>query len=397
MPCPGGIEKTHDFALSGALTDPPSEGRVANRSGQRSTIVPHISIEDLDFAQMQIVDVRSPVEYGEDHIPGAKSVPLFSDREREIVGTLFREFGDVEARGWGEPRVRARLEEFLEKLIRALQLDTSFQGRDRRVRVICCARGGERSAAVTRLLRDRGAVVFQLEGGYRSYRSRVRERLQNLRIPRPVLLDGLTGCGKTAVLREVAQLRPTQVLDLEGLAQHRSSVLGSVGLHPVSQKKFESDLLKELDCLTGPWTLIEAESRRIGNREIPSELFSAMRSAPRVDLRASLLQRVDNLRRDYLGEDQDRTARIAAVVECLGPLAAYPRIGVVGVARMREQLQRGEIDRVVERLLDDHYDPRYRFGSHRGEPVATIEYRSPRETAEELVDRLDGGDFSPEM
>jgi len=337
---------------------------------------------------MQIVDVRSPVEYGEDHIPGAKLVPLFSDREREIVGTLFRQFGEADARGWGEPRVRARLGEFVENLICALQLETPLKRRDRRVRVICCARGGERSAAVTRLLRDRGADVYQLEGGYRSYRSRVRERLRNLQIPRPILLDGLTGCGKTAILREVAQMRPSQVLDLEGLAQHRSSVLGSVGLQPVSQKKFESHLLKELDRLTGPWTLIEAESRRIGNREIPSELFSAMRSAPRIELRASLSQRVENLRRDYLGEERDRTARIAAVVECLGPLAAYPRIGAAGVARMQEQLQQGEIERVVERLLHDHYDPRYRFGSSRGEPIETIAYRSPKETAAELVDWL---------
>ncbi len=336
-----------------------------------------------------IVDVRAPLEFAADRIPGALSVPLFSDRERAVVGTLFRHMGQGDARDWGDVQVRARLEPFVAELRKALQLpEVTPQARTlRRPRIICCARGGERSAAVTTLLRGLGHPVQRLTGGYRSFRALIRERLTELPVPTPVLLDGLTGCGKTAVLRAVSELRPRQVIDLEGLAQHRSSLLGDVGLDPAPQKYFESELVAAVDRLRGPWTLIEAESRRIGDREIPADLFRQMRAAPRIELRATLTQRIELLRDDYLGSGGE--AAIAAVADRIGALAAYPRIGPSGVERLRTQLAAGEIDAVVGVLLAEHYDPRYRHGERKAPPIAVIDRKSVTETAEWLVERLD--------
>ena len=322
-----------------------------------------ISLTDALASGAPILDVRSPAEFAGDRIPGARSVPLFDDRERAVVGTIFRQLGAGEARRFGSERVEARLEEF----VAALREEFAPREQGPLEAVICCARGGERSGAVTQLLRQRGFAVRRLTGGYRAFRSVVRERLRTVHVPRPILLDGLTGCGKTAVLRAIAAVRPNQVLDLEGLAEHRSSLLGAVGLEPVSQKRFESRLLAATDRLTGRWTLIEAESRRVGDREIPPSLFAAMRAAPRITLTATLPQRIDHLSDVYLGgasaDSPAGQAALAEISRCLEGLGAYPQVGAEGVRRWRTCLERGEIDEVVRELLEVHYDPRYRHGA----------------------------------
>lgn len=341
---------------------------------------------------VRVVDVRAPREFEEDRIPGAENLPLFDDRERAVVGTLFRHLGAGAARTWGRETVERRLEPFVARLRAALSLPEEPGAADAAptIPVICCARGGERSAAVTRLLRDRGHAVRRLTGGYRSYRTWVREHLHSIEVENPVLLDGLTGCGKTAVLRAVEDLRPGSTIDLEGLAGHRSSLLGDIGLETASQKRFESGLLRDVARLRGPWTLIEAESRRIGDREIPAALFAAMRRAPRIELVATEEQRIAHLREDYLG-----SGTIADVAERIGALSVYPRIGAEGVTRMREQLDRGEVDPVVRTLLAEHYDPRYRHGNETIVPVTRVEREEIGATAARIVillDRLAGTD-----
>jgi len=369
-----------------------------------------ITVEEALRGELLIVDVRAPSEFAEDHIPGATSVPLFSDRERAVVGTLFRHLGESEARRWGGERVHERLEPFFDEVRLALQLPREPEApADPRPRVICCARGGERSGAVTALLRERGHPVRRLAGGYRSYREGIRARLGTLGVPGPVLLDGLTGSGKTAVLREVARLRPRQVLDLEGLARHRSSLLGDIGLVPASQKEFESGLVAAVDRLEGPWTLIEAESRRVGDREIPSSLYREMRAARRVELAATTAQRVALLHADYLGVDRgsDRPpeAAIEAVCERISALVAYPRVGEAGVRWLRERLRSGAIDEAVRFLLEEHYDPRYRHGMVKGAPALRLDRSglgagSIEESARRLIDWLDaevGAGLPPQL
>ena len=344
-----------------------------------------ITLADALRARARIVDVRSPREFAEDHVPGARNVPLLADEERAVVGMLYRERGPAVARAWGEARVVARLEPFLTALCRALDLPGSTAGAGA-PRVICCARGGERSAATAALLQSHGHRVLRLTGGYRSHRAHVRSRLASLRVPRPILLDGLTGSGKTAVLRAIAELHPGRVLDLEGLAGHRSSLLGDVGLAPVSQKRFESALVAASEGLSGPYTLIEAESRRIGDREIPAALFESMRTAPRIELVATEAQRIAHLCEEYL-----TSAGVEEIIARLPGLAAYPRIGPDGVHALSALLRRGEVEEAVRVLLREHYDPRYRHGREVGEPTASLERGSTSETARRLVDLIESG------
>ncbi len=346
-----------------------------------------IGLDEAIAENALIVDVRAPAEFDEDRIPGARNVPLFGDRERSVVGTLYRHLGAGDARAWGRERVHSRLEPFIGALQTALEITAEGEGPPGargRVRVICCARGGERSAAVTELLRELGHPVRRLRGGYRSYRERVRARVSTLEAPNPVLLDGLTGSGKTAVLRAVEALRPGSVLDLEGLAGHRSSLLGDLGLEPVSQKRFESDLVASVDALSGRWTLIEAESRRIGDRETPPRLFLQMRAAPRIELVATEAQRVAHLRDEYLG-----AVDVEEIIERLGAFASFPRIGPDGVAQIRQLLRGGEIDSAVKILLREHYDPRYRHGAEEVVPVGRVEREHDETTARRLIERVD--------
>ncbi|HIN79962.1 MAG TPA: tRNA 2-selenouridine(34) synthase MnmH [Planctomycetes bacterium] len=333
-----------------------------------------------------IVDVRSPVEFEEDHLPGSSNVPLFTDQERSVVGTLFRHLGPEEARNWGEERVTAELDNLTRDLLAALRLDEDppFDG----LRVVCCSRGGERSEAVVKYLRSIGYPVVMLEGGYRSYRKGVRETLQRFQPQRLVVLDGLTGCGKTRVLRQVARICPRQVIDLEGAAGHRSSLLGDIGLEPVSQKRFEGRLADSSRSLDGDarWILVEGESRRVGDREIPAPLWQAMENAPRIELIATREERVRLLCQEYLAADGVEPLR-----QRLPALAGFDGIGEEGVKTLDALLATGDVEEAARILLEKHYDPRYRHGNQERVFADTIPMEDSVDTARGLVALLDGG------
>ncbi|MGE3165139.1 MAG: tRNA 2-selenouridine(34) synthase MnmH [Planctomycetota bacterium] len=333
------------------------------------------------------VDVRAPKEFAEDHIPGAVSVPLFDDQERAVVGTIYRWEGGGAARQWGLERVTQRLDAFTERLLAALELTEDAPARpgspgaaDERPRVIVCARGGQRSGAVAAYLRARGHSVYRLTGGHRSYRHAVRAALSRLEIPGPIALNGLTGCGKTHVLRSIRERYPRRVIDLEGLAGHRSSVLGDVGLEPATQKQFEARLAQELSQLEGPWTVFEWEARRIGNRELPAEVYTRLRAAPQIELRASIAQRVRILADDYLA-----CGGIEEVKRRLPLLASFPAVGPDGVERLTRDLDAGRVHEVVTFLLANHYDPRYHHGNQGLERVHTVELGTFSQTADAIV------------
>ncbi|MFQ5655048.1 MAG: hypothetical protein ACE5GW_09995, partial [Planctomycetota bacterium] len=318
---------------------------------------------------------------------GAVNVPLFSNREREVVGTLFRHFGGSPARGWGLERVRARLQAFTRELLAALRLDGTPPGLPldpSRPRVIVCARGGERSAAVTAHLRSLGYPVQRLVGGYRAHRARVRGLLGSFAPPGIVVLNGLTGCGKTRVLREVARRYPGRVIDLEGLAGHRSSLLGDIGLKPVPQKAFESRLVAVLEGLEGPWTLIEWEARRIGDRELPATLYRAMRAAPQVELVAPMERRIEILCEEYGAGDG-----LEEIRRRLPALAPYPRIGEEGVLELEGLLEAGRAGEAARLLLERHYDPRYRHGNRALRLIRRLELGSFADTAARVVSAMD--------
>ncbi len=340
-------------------------------------------IPSLSFRKIQrlpgvrIVDLRSPSEFQRDHPPRAFNLPLFDDHQRAIVGTLWKkesplaayqqgraflekDLGGILSKLLGEERMPADWQhQFQEISIGLSEGMTSFQVEEEKTAppnalVLMCWRGGMRSRSMVALLRRMGVPsVYLFEGGYQKYRRLVMEELARSQLPALLVLQGPTGVGKTRVLRQMEEREPGTVLDLEGLAQHRSSVLGAVGLSPVSQPFFETCLWERLQLMgPGPWW-VEGESRKVGDVVIPEVLWSAMQKGTFVGLTASLDDRVAELGREYLANSGSRDELLAQL-----PFLEK-RMGKKWVGQLESWLLNGAWKKVAEILLVRYYDPRY--------------------------------------
>ena len=294
-----------------------------------------------------VIDVRSPGEFAEDHVPGAINLPVLDDAERAEVGTIYVQQSKFDARRIGAAYI-------------ARNVAAHLQGSALRDRsggwapLLYCWRGGQRSQAMALILSQVGWRTTVLKGGYRTYRRGVVAALYEGGPPLDVvLLDGPTGVGKTALLARLAG-RGLQTLDLEALANHRGSVFGDLGPQP-GQKLFESRLAVALAALDlARPVLVEAESSRIGERFLPSRLWAAMQAGRRIELHADPAARAAGLARTYADLATDG-ARLAAL------LARLP--GRHGRARLEAWLglaAAGEIETLVGALVVEHYDPAYR-------------------------------------
>ena len=241
-----------------------------------------LSIEEFLNASGVVLDVRSPGEYTQGHIPDAVSFPLFSDDERAQVGTCYKQEGRDQAVELGFEIVGPKTVNLLRE---AKQLT-----HDKQVRLHCW-RGGMRSRAVAWMLEMGGLQVSMMEGGYKAFRHWVRTTLGT---PKPIqLLGGMTGSAKTEILRALA-VQGAQVLDLEGLANHRGSSYGALGMPPQPTTEHFENLLamawKRLNSQSPIW--IEAESRNIGSCRIPAELFDQMKQALALEITRSIEERL---------------------------------------------------------------------------------------------------------
>lgn len=235
-----------------------------------------------------IIDVRSPGEYEHAHIPGALSLPLFSNEERAEIGTIYKQRGRVKAVQRGLEIVGPKLGGFA-KFALALKSDNIL---------IHCWRGGMRSSSMAWLLEQVGIECSLLTGGYKSYRGHVLKSFEKpLKI---VLLGGYTGSGKTDLIKLLKE-QGEQVLDLEGLACHKGSAFGAIGQgDQPSGEYFENLLSLEVEALDGEKVVwIEDESRNVGKVFIPEALWSRMRQSPLVRVEASFETRMERLMRDY--------------------------------------------------------------------------------------------------
>ena len=216
------------------------------------------------------IDVRSPSEFADDHIPGAVSLPVLDDRERAEVGTLHAQASAFAAKRRGAALVTRNI-------ARILETYCANQPREWKP-VVYCWRGGKRSGALAHILSEIGWRAVQLDGGYRAYRRHVITLLEQ--VPsrfRFYVICGLTGTGKSRLLQALADAG-AQVLDLEGLARHRGSLLGDLPGDPQpSQRRFDSELLAQLQCLDPQRPVfVESESRKIGTVQLPDALLAAM-------------------------------------------------------------------------------------------------------------------------
>ncbi len=294
-----------------------------------------------------VIDVRSPGEFAEDHMPGAENLPVLDNAERAEVGTIYVQESRFLARRIGAAQVARNIARHLEDALS--DRPASFQP------LIYCWRGGQRSNAMATILSQVGWPVWLLTGGYKTYRRSVTARLYDeapaLNL---ILLDGHTGSAKTEILARLTE-QGVQTLDLEGLASHRGSLFGAVAGRPQpSQKLFESRLLAELDKLdTSRPIVVEAESSKIGDRMTPPAVWKAMQTAPRIELQAPREARARYLVEAYRDVIDDRAELEAAFAR----LPAYP--GQKRLENWRSLADAGEFEDLAAALMEHHYDPAY--------------------------------------
>ena len=312
-----------------------------------------------------IIDVRSPSEFAEDHVPGAISLPVLEDAERAEVGTIYVQDSRFRARRIGAALVARNI---------ARHLETALADKPGGFRpLVYCWRGGQRSGAMATILAQVGWRTAVLAGGYKTYRRYVQARLyDDAPALRLVLIDGRTGSGKTELLGRLAS-RGVQTLDLEALAEHRGSVFGGLGRAQPSQKMFESRLLAALDGLDPARPIVvEAEASKIGDRMVPPTLWQAMSVAPRIAVTAPAAERARHLAGAYADIVTDRAAFETS-------LARLPiHIGAKTLEAWRALADAGDLAALAQGLIEAHYDPAYDRASRKeGRPAPTASVTLP--------------------
>lgn len=239
-----------------------------------------------------VIDVRTPAEFAQGHIPSAHNVPLFSNEERVIIGTAYKQQGKEQAMLIALEYIGPRMRLLIEQVQALAPKDLSKKI------IVHCWRGGMRSASFAWLLNFFGYEVFLLEGGYKAFRAFARAVLQEQK--QIQIVSGPTGSGKTKLLQKMHS-DGEQVLDLEGLAQHKGSVFGGLEKRTQpTQEQFENDLAcawARFDAQKMVW--IEDESKKIGTVYIPEPLWEQMRQAPLKHLTVSREERLQNLLAEY--------------------------------------------------------------------------------------------------
>jgi tRNA 2-selenouridine synthase len=294
-----------------------------------------------------IIDARSEGEYALDHIPLAVNWPTLRDDERKAIGTLYKQVNPFEAKKRGAAIAARNIAAHIEREL----LDTARDWKP----LAYCWRGGKRSGALALILDQIGFRVTLLEGGYKAFRAAVVAD-----IPRQVqrlsfqVVCGTTGSGKTRLLQALAA-HGAQVLDLEALAGHRSSVLGAIpGVEQPSQKHFDTLIWSQLKRFSAERPVyLESESKKVGNVALPSALVDRMRASPCLQLTLPESERVALLLEDY-----DSLAKDPALFcERLDLLKEFRGKEVVNA--WKDQVMQGNLAPVVQDLLTAHYDPVY--------------------------------------
>jgi tRNA 2-selenouridine synthase len=288
-----------------------------------------------------VLDVRSPGEYNHAHILGAYSLPLFTDEERKVTGTTYKQKSR-------EAAIKVGLDYFGPKMKPMIEQVEALMKNGNKHVIVHCWRGGMRSAGVAWLLDLYGFKVYTLVGGYKAYRTWV---LQQFVMPYKFkILGGYTGSGKTVLIKELAAKGET-IIDLEGIAHHKGSAFGALGEEPQpTQEMFENLLALELYHKADKDIWLEDEAQRIGKLSIPNALWPKMRSSPVYFLDIPFEERLEHLVKGYGGFEKERLAdSITRIQKKLGGLETKNALALLEEGNMHECF----------RILLKYYDKLY--------------------------------------
>lgn len=294
--------------------------------------------EALELSNSLFIDVRSEGEFNDDHIPNAINIPILDNEERHIVGYTYKQVSKDKAYELGYQIFEKKISEF-EKIVNS-NLNKNI--------IFYCFRGGTRSTVFSDYFNKKGINVYKLDGGYKKYREFVREEIQKILLPKKIIvIYGYTGSGKTRLIKKLANS-----IDLEGLAMHRSSLFGAVGLKPNTQKLFETLLYFELKK-NRDYLILEGESRKIGNVYIPENLFNEMKKSTKISLTCSLDTRAKRIVEEYF-EDESKIEEVKKIIPSLSKFMGKNKADDLAFL-----IQRKEYFLFSKMMLKDYYDPLY--------------------------------------
>lgn len=307
--------------------------------------------ESLKLKNVLYVDVRTEKEFADGTIKGAYNLPIFNNEERAEIGYTYKHIGKKTAKEQGLEVASPKLPEFY-RVLRKLSKDYNHI-------VIFCARGGMRSGSIATVMKLMQLNVYQMDGGYKAYRNYVLDRFEDFNKNKLhfIALHGNTGCGKTDLLRDLHDL-DFPVLDLEGLANHRGSVFGAIGLgEQPSQKVFEDELFHELLRLKDGPILVEAENPKIGKRLLPACVIDGITEGVHVLIECSDEERIKRLVKDYSSKMDDVLLNKDELLHALSYIKPY--MPTVHFDAIYKAIDEKNLEEAASLLLVHYYDPRY--------------------------------------
>jgi len=341
--------------------------------------------ESLQLKNSIYIDARTEAEYQEATIPGAVNIELLNYEERKIIGTIYKQQSPKKAKLKGVELVSPKIPDLIAEVNQLAQNYNNL--------IIFCSRGGLRSKSLAEFSDLAGIEVYRLEGGYKQYRHYIIDKLANYKFKGKIaVLHGNTGVGKTYILKELQKMG-ANIIDLEGIANHRGSAFGSIGLEePYNQKYFESLLLEELkqkDKKNGV-IFVEAESRRVGHSVIPDFFHKKMKAGDDLLITASMKKRVENIYLEYIKDIESNQQKfIERVLESLTAIKKYiiKKAGKNTYFKLLELAEAAKFKELTKLLLEEYYDPMYEHSQKKIDNYkAEIKAINIKNAAEKIVE-----------
>lgn len=330
------------------------------------------NIENLWELQEErlVIDVRTPAEFEKGHIPGAINIPLFSNEERVVVGTAYKQVSPDEALMKGLDFVGPKMTSYIKQ--------AKIMSSNRKV-LVHCWRGGKRSFSMGWLLGIAGFDVMTLKGGYKAYRGFIQKAFSERKL-NMLVLGGRTGCGKTSILHAIKE-KQQQLIDLEGMANHKGSAFGGIGENAQpSVEHFENclyDVIRKLDPQKLIW--LENESRNIGRVFIPEGFWKQLKQAPLINLELPFERRVEHL------VDQYGQAPVEDLKQSFEKIKK--RLGGLGFKKAIEALDNNDLKSAAAIALQ-YYDKSYQYMLENNETKDIHLMKFGKEPFEVIADRL---------